>query len=383
MRGLLTAVMTTGLLVLGPVAAYPEDSVADAFDAIEKQMDAAMTAIDAQWEALVAAEEAAWLALQAEVEAKWDGFVGSTEKVWVDYSEDREVRSQVDYENGEVVVEALIPAEDVPVPDAEDALPVQLPPDTLRRVQEQVEKIAKPDTATGMGPVEDQVKTASGESLTPSNAKEFVQKEVAPKAVIEPGIIKRKDGTERRKARMVIPMIPRHLYVRAAKYKDLVLREAGRYDMEPQLVFAVIQTESYFNPRARSPAMAFGLMQLIPKHGAYEAIEFLEGKGKLVSAEYLYVPANNVRLGVTYLHLLNSRYYGKIDDPEKREVLVVASYNWGPTAVGRRIVAPVAVDELTAAELRQEVDARAPQETRDYVVRVTTRKPIYDGLVAP
>jgi membrane-bound lytic murein transglycosylase C len=392
MRKSIAVVLAIGVLGLSPAPDSAGDEFDDAFQAIEEEMDrtqkavdesmqAVMQALDAQWQAMVAAEEARWKALEAEVEAKWDAFVGSTKVEWVDYSADRDARSRVNYEAGQVVVEVLIPADSVTVPAVAEPVPTKLPAEALKKIEEQVEKIVAPDPATGAPAIENQVKTADDKPLTQENAKEFVEKEVAPKAVVEPQVIKGKDGVDRRKARVVIPMIPQHLYVRAAKYKELVLREAAANDLEPQLVFAVIQTESYFNPRARSPAHAYGLMQLIPRYGALEAYTYLEGTKKIVTPEYLYVPENNVRLGVAYLHLLKTRYYGTIVDPEKREVLVVASYNWGPTAVRRKVVDKVPVDGLTASELRQELDQRAPQETRDYLVRVTNRKPIYDGLV--
>jgi len=392
MRNLAAIVLTVGLLVLGTATRSSSDSIDDAFDKLENSMDDAMSEVDAQWESMVAAEEARWNALKAEVEAKWDSYVGSTKKEFVDYSDDKEARSVVDYDKGEVVVEVLIPAEDVKIPSpgekepGEEPVKATLPEKAVEKIEAQVEKIAQPKFEKSpnefITPIEDQVKTAEGEPVTKENAKEFVKNEIAPKAVIEPKIIKGKDGVKRVKARVVIPMVPEHLYIRAAKYKDVVVEEAAKYDMEPQLLMAVIQTESYFNPRARSPAMAFGLMQLIPKYGAFEATEYIEGKGRLVTPDYLYVPENNVRLGAAYLHLLDTRYYGQIEDPEKREVLVVASYNWGPTAVKRKIVDKVEVEKISQDDLKKEVDNRTPEETRNYVVRVTSRKSLYDGLFA-
>ena len=385
----LFALGALGLALVLP-ARTPADEVDDAFDAIERQMDGAMAAVEAQWNAMVAAEEAKWAKLQAEVEAKWDSFVAPSQKEWVEYSDDRDTRARVDYEQGQVVVEVLVPAETVkalpkeepaPLPKVEPA-PVQLPPQAVAKIEEEVKKIARPDPGRVIGPVESQVKTAKGEPVTEKNAEAFVRKEVVPKAVIEPQVVKGKDGVERRKVRVAVPMIPEHLYVRAAKFKDIVFRESEKYQMEPQLVFAVIHTESYFNPRARSPAMAFGLMQLIPNAAALESIEFLEKKRRLVDPEYLYVPENNVLLGATYLHLLSTRYYGRIEDPEKRQILMVASYNWGVGNVRSKLIKFAPPGSVTQEELLREIERRAPQETRDYVTRVTSRKQIYDGLVS-
>ena len=46
------------------------------------------------------------------------------------------------------------------------------------------------------------------------------------------------------------------------RYTDLVEQEAAQFDLDPGLVYAVIKTESGFDPEARSHADAMGLMQL-------------------------------------------------------------------------------------------------------------------------
>src|SRR5687767_13560081 len=50
----------------------------------------------------------------------------------------------------------------------------------------------------------------------------------------------------------------------ASRYDDLVVMHAERNALRPELVRAVIQIESAFNSRARSPKGAMGLMQLMP-----------------------------------------------------------------------------------------------------------------------
>lgn len=51
----------------------------------------------------------------------------------------------------------------------------------------------------------------------------------------------------------------------AEKYRPLVEQYAQRYSISPSLVFAIMRTESNFNPFAVSSAPAYGLMQLVPK----------------------------------------------------------------------------------------------------------------------
>ena len=440
MRGATAVAAAAGLLLAVGDAARGSDGFDDAFrqidrsvgdvqSALERGVDSAMAELDARWEAAVKAEEARWEALRAEVEAKWGAFAGCSQAEWVDYSEDREARSRVDYAEGRVVFEVLVPADEVepkapppravegrqaepagppaeptsggrPLapaevtaaaetgapaqpPGAEEPKPVVLPPAVLGRLSRQVERVAAPNPQTESSPIEGQVRAADGAPLTPGNAKAFAEGEVAPRAVVEPGVIHGADGVARRKVRAVVPMVPEHLYLRAGRYKDLVSQESSRYELEPQLVFAIIQTESYFNPLARSPAHTYGLMQLSPRYSALEARDFLERKKDLVTPEYLYVPGNNTRLGTAYLHLLESRYFGDVQDPRNRELLAVAAYRWGAAPVRVQIVNAYPVATMGPEELRKAIDEKAPEETKEYVARVERRKRLYDGLVSP
>ena len=97
-------------------------------------------------------------------------------------------------------------------------------------------------------------------------------------------------------------MVPDHIRKRAVVFQTDVNAQSQRQNLPPALVFAVMETESYFNPVAKSPAPAFGLMQLVPTSGAREAYRYVYNKDHVVSDTYLYDPKNNIELGSAYLN---------------------------------------------------------------------------------
>lgn len=100
------------------------------------------------------------------------------------------------------------------------------------------------------------------------------------------------------------------------QHAQLVARLAPKFDVDPRFALAIARTESNFDPLARSPKNAQGLMQLIPdtaeRFGVRNAFD----------------PEQNVRGGLAYLRWLLRRFDGDV-------VLTAAAYNAGEGAVTR------------------------------------------------
>src|SRR5262249_23371853 len=97
---------------------------------------------------------------------------------------------------------------------------------------------------------------------------------------------------------------------------DLVRKLAPEYRINPQFALAVIRAESNFDPNARSPKNAQGLMQLVPETSAR------------FNVKKPFDPVQNVRGGLAYLRWLLAYFKGDVK-------LVAAAYNAGEGTVER------------------------------------------------
>jgi soluble lytic murein transglycosylase-like protein len=150
-------------------------------------------------------------------------------------------------------------------------------------------------------------------------------------------------------------------------YDSLIVEHAQLNGVRTDLIRAVVQVESGFNPFAESPKGARGLMQLMP------------ATVRQFGVRNPFNPVENVRAGVAYLRQLLDRY-------ENNETLALAAYNAGPGAVDRsgQRVPPYRETQSYVLRIHQMAGERtpppAPAPVEHHIYKTTE---VVDGHVVP
>ena len=145
---------------------------------------------------------------------------------------------------------------------------------------------------------------------------------------------------------------------------QLIQQKAQQRGLDPYLVLALIRQESLFDARARSPAAALGLMQLLQPTAARVAKQI----GIAVpTPDMLFDPDVNLTLGTQYLKDLLARY-------SNNRQKAIAAYNAGESAVDRW------EKEISTDDIEEFVERIPYVETRGYVKLVLRNQQIYKSL---
>jgi soluble lytic murein transglycosylase len=146
-------------------------------------------------------------------------------------------------------------------------------------------------------------------------------------------------------------------------YWDIIVQEARTKRLDPHQVAGLIRQESVFDPRATSPAKAYGLMQLLVPTGTSLARKY--GIDRTITVESLFEPRLNIQLGTAYMRDQFDKF-GRIE-------YVAVAYNAGPGRVPQwRATLPLEIDEFA--------EAIPFKETRGYVQGVVRNTLQYERL---
>ncbi|MAE70466.1 MAG: hypothetical protein CME06_08370 [Gemmatimonadetes bacterium] len=353
MRSIGLSFSILAISALGVTGHRPAGAQDDAYEAFLRDQNTALDRFQQgetrAFTAFLRADSLAFAEFKAEVERRWDRFVEPEARTWIEYDSDLDARSTVDFEQGEARVEVIAPES-----TSHEAL--------AGRLRAKIEQVASSrgttddfagratDPALGSPAplserpiLEGQIAGASGVAVSTTEVKRFADRQVN-EGKMRSSTFTGRDGVARVKLTIVLPLVPDHLRRRAERYLPTVREQsssvARRKDvaaMPIELVLAIMQTESFFNPKARSHVPAFGLMQLVPNSGAKDALQYLGEEERVLSGEALYVPPRNIELGIAYVSKLWHQYYRGIKDPVCRQYCVIAAYNTGPGNVNRTL----------------------------------------------
>jgi soluble lytic murein transglycosylase len=146
-------------------------------------------------------------------------------------------------------------------------------------------------------------------------------------------------------------------------YWDIIVQESRARNLDPYQVAGLIRQETVFITKARSPARAYGLMQVLVPTGQLTARKY--GVNRSITAESLFEPRLNIQLGTAYLRDQIDKF-GRIE-------YVAAAYNAGPMrAVTWRTALPAEMDEWA--------EAVPFKETRGYIQGVVRNRLQYQRL---
>jgi len=105
---------------------------------------------------------------------------------------------------------------------------------------------------------------------------------------------------------------------KVSQFDNMIKEYSDSIHWDWRLLASLICQESRFNPKVKSWAGAYGLMQIMPVTGKYFGIDITAS------------PENNIQAGILYINWLHTIFDSKIQDENERLHFILASYNAGP-----------------------------------------------------
>lgn len=310
------------------------------------------------------------------IKQKWDSVEYTTSKKWVGYNEDLTQKQVIDFENNTIALETITSSED----NAKLQFPVLLKDLYSKSLQEALKN----------DPIDTDTKTPNKDNqkvelidLQDEDVQHELEKQLEESPLIK---VTHKDHTIY-KTKL---KFPRKSTIRKAKrYIEIVQKYSQKYNINANLIYSIIHSESDFNPLARSTAPAYGLMQIVPQSAGMDAYKFVYKKNRVPNSQYLYNPDNNIKLGSAYLHLLYFYIFKDVPNELSRMYLTIAAYNSGAGNVSKAFV-----NSTNVKKAIQIINIMDPQmvfnkmlqdlpynETKRYLEKVTSKLDQYEQLL--
>lgn len=163
---------------------------------------------------------------------------------------------------------------------------------------------------------------------------------------------------------MIHPVRRVEEYLYPRKYQDLVEKYSTEYNLPQTLLYAILHTESSFNPQAVSSVGARGLMQLT--ESTFEWVRSRLKEEDQTTFDDMFDPETNVRYGGYLLFYLFSRF--------GEEDVVLSAYHAGMGAVSNWLENPSYSSDGTT------LDTIPYDDTRWYVHKISNTQEKYKKL---
>lgn len=336
----------------------------------------------------------------------------STASKWVYYSEDYSKKLVIDYQHNAIALQRL--TDNLISSDEEQKA-------ALAFVTQALKQPAGPSTiAQSIGVAAEDIEQLATDLVTENNVKqgEFIEASIADLKAIKAKLLAqamRLTIAEQRKERQYIAEIDDEISAneallsgkvtnkkppvsakiqlnntrlsKALLYEDDVAKQAKYYGLPVSLIYAVMEVESNFNPRAQSPIPAFGLMQVVPSTAGKDVNRYLNNGDLEPSSKQLFQPPENVLFGSTYLSMLYRNYFKGVKDPESRRYCVIAAYNTGMGNVAaifsgdgskNLLKASRVINQMTPQQVHDKIKSRAHSETKRYITKVLNAQEYFE-----
>jgi len=291
------------LIIVGLL--FLTNGIADQFSDFKKQQEAGYSlykkTIEEQFLEYRKAHQEAFNEFSKEIEEKWPNYNGkavlSTKNRYVEYAKNLNSKKIVDYAKKNISLEVIATTQE----EAKKKLAVMF--DNL--LKETVKTAHKKDLLEK----KIAVKLKKPLKVVTSNKQLIADILTAREKASMKDTLQNQDLTVvKYKGKFIYKAnvkMPADSMIRKAKtFKKEVLANSQKQEIPAELVFAIMHSESSFNPMARSHIPAFGLMQIVPKSAGVDSYQYLYKKKKILSSEYLYDSSKNITIGSGYLHIL-------------------------------------------------------------------------------
>jgi membrane-bound lytic murein transglycosylase C len=261
----------------------------------------------------------------------------TSKKIFIEYSQDKKIRKKIDYDKNYIQIDVISKNEK----EAKEKIAKSLYKLTTETTKE----------ALNNNPI---LKKVNKKLSTDPKLKEFIKKDTPTNEPIIADIIFKKPPTIKKAINFSINEVKKHkitkrkskiknnfvytikiklpakaFLIKAKRLKSDVLKRSNQFKIPAPFIYAIIHTESSFNPLATSYIPAFGLMQIVPTTAGADAYKMLYGKKKILTPSYLYNSHNKILIGRAYLKKIYYGYMRKIKNPVSRFYCSIAAYNTG------------------------------------------------------